>query len=46
MGGFDSTRERGQRGILFMSINPTHILIIVYNLLFVVECVESQSFNM
>jgi hypothetical protein len=25
MGGYDSTRERGPRGILFMGINPTHI---------------------
>jgi hypothetical protein len=24
-GGYDSTRERGPRGILFMGINPTHI---------------------
>jgi hypothetical protein len=48
MGGYDSTRERGPRGILFMGINPTHIpeiIIIVYNLLFVVECSQSQSLN-
>jgi len=26
MGGYDSTIERGPRGILFMGTNPTHIL--------------------
>jgi hypothetical protein len=25
MGSYDSTKERGPRGILFMGINPTHI---------------------
>jgi hypothetical protein len=25
MGGYDSIRERGPRGVLFMGINPTHI---------------------
>jgi hypothetical protein len=33
MGGYDSTRERGFKGELFMGINPTHIIeiiIIVY----------------
>jgi hypothetical protein len=25
-GGYDSIRERGPRGELFMGINPTHIL--------------------
>jgi hypothetical protein len=40
IGGYDSTRERDPSGILLMGINPTHnpkIIIIVYNILFVVE---------
>jgi len=38
MGSYDSTRERGPRGKLFMVINPTHIyeiIIFAYNLLLV-----------
>jgi hypothetical protein len=48
MGGYDFKRERGPRGILIMGINPTHfpkIIIIVYNLIFTVECFQSQPLN-
>jgi hypothetical protein len=48
MGGYDSTRERGPRWKYSWDIDPTHIhkiIIIVYNLLFVFECSQSQSLN-
>jgi len=40
--------REGSKEELFMDINPTHIpkiIIMLYNLLFVVECSQSQLLN-